>query len=212
MNMSPRARQVPVFYGLLLALLCVANAPSGYAVSFASVFNIFGWADPWSNRPSAPGAGHHLSPMSLTVAPARQSAPAKSADNDKRKMKVQTEEVHVPVVPHRNTSYMTSEDPNPQPRLRFCVLDDPEKTHQLFMQKVREVESIFNVRGTGLHRFFAYGRDRGAPCGGAALLDVTPIRRAALLSCRLAYFACRERRAAWPVEEEVPVPQVPAAT
>lgn len=47
------------------------------------------------------------------------------------------------------------------PSLRFCVLDDPTKTPELFRRNVQELSAKFLTSGEGLYNFFAYGRDRG---------------------------------------------------
>lgn len=53
--------------------------------------------------------------------------------------------------------------------LRFCVLDDPSRTPELFLQRAQEVLSGFENGGV-LYNFFAYGRDRGASPQNTKLL------------------------------------------
>ena len=51
---------------------------------------------------------------------------------------------------------------HPQSTLpRFCILDDPEKTPELFLKRLLDAREAFVKNGTGIYHFFPYGRDNG---------------------------------------------------
>ena len=47
---------------------------------------------------------------------------------------------------------------------RFCILDNPSKTPELFNQHIQDLKLEFKHNGTGLWTFLAYGRDKGSFC------------------------------------------------